>query len=92
MVEFIDKPFDEEERALMESVENSEDVRLPYDAESQLKDRLRTAARSVTIRMQHEDLAGIKKKAKEAGMPYQTLINSIIHRYLNGGLEFKTAV
>ena len=38
------------------------------------------------------DLNGIKKMAKAAGMPYQTLINSIIHRYVTGGIVFKVAV
>lgn len=30
--------------------------------------------------------------AKAAGVPYQTLINSIIHRYVTGGIVFKVAV
>lgn len=30
--------------------------------------------------------------AKAAGMPYQTLINSIIHHYVTGGIVFKVAV
>ena len=38
------------------------------------------------------DLKGIKEMAKAAGMPYQTLINSIIHRYVTGGIVFKVAV
>ena len=50
------------------------------------------AAKVVSIRMQHEDLKGIKEMARAAGMPYQTLINSIIHRYVTGGIVFKVAV
>jgi predicted DNA binding CopG/RHH family protein len=29
-------------------------------------------------------LARLKTRAAEEGMPYQTLINSIIHKYLQG--------
>jgi len=50
------------------------------------------SAKNITIRMQLDDLNGIKKMAKAAGMPYQTLINSIIHRYVTGGIVFKVAV
>ncbi|PWJ64935.1 hypothetical protein BGX12_11439 [Fibrobacter sp. UWR4] len=34
----------------------------------------------------------MKKKAEQAGIPYQTLINSVIHRYLNGGIILKDAI
>ncbi len=35
----------------------------------------------LNIRVNSQDLAGIKKKAKKAGIPYQTLISELIHRY-----------
>ena len=88
----VTKSLDEEERELMEAVENSPDVRLPEDDEKRLKSALQEAAKVVSIRMQHDDLKGIKEMAKAAGMPYQTLINSIIHRYVTGGIVFKVAV
>ena len=52
----------------------------------------RLTTKNITIRMQLDDLNGIKKMAKAAGMPYQTLINSIIHRNVTGGIVFKVAV
>ena len=85
---FIDEPFDEEERQLMEAVENSPDVRLPEEEERRIKSSLQEAAKVISIRMQGDDLRGIREMAKAAGMPYQTLINSIIHRYVNGGITF----
>ncbi|MGF7004856.1 hypothetical protein J2X50_000487 [Aminobacter sp. BE322] len=30
------------------------------------------------------DLARLKARAAEEGMPYQTLINSILHKYVEG--------
>ena len=80
---FIDEPIDDEERALMEAVENDETVPLSHEEEERIR---------ADIRMQLDDLNGIKKMAKAAGMPYQTLINSIIHRYVTGGIVFKVVV
>lgn len=46
--------------------------------------------RRVTIRLYDHDLKGIQKKAMEKGMPYQTLISSMIHQYVEGDLVEKT--
>ena len=35
----------------------------------------------ISIRLNSNDLAGIKKKAKARGIPYQTFIAEIIHHY-----------
>lgn len=43
--------------------------------------------RRVTIRLYDHDFAGIQKKAMEMGIPYQTLISGIIHRYVEGDLK-----
>lgn len=42
--------------------------------------------RRVTIRLYDHDLKGIQKKALELGLPYQTLISSMIHQYVEGDL------
>ena len=42
--------------------------------------------RRVTIRLYDHDLKGIQKKAMERGVPYQTLISSMIHQYVEGDL------
>ena len=42
--------------------------------------------RRVTIRLYDRDLKGIQKKAMEKGMPYQTMISSMIHQYIEGDL------
>jgi len=42
--------------------------------------------RRVTIRLYDHDLKGIQKKAMGKGMPYQTLISSLIHQYIEGDL------
>ena len=52
---------------------------------------LRRAARAtlqknkrINIRLSERDLIGIQTRAVEEGMPYQTLISSVLHKYLSG--------
>jgi predicted DNA binding CopG/RHH family protein len=40
----------------------------------------------INIRLSAQDLEGIQQRAFEEGMPYQTLIASVIHKYVAGGL------
>lgn len=79
----------EEERALLESVERGEWRRVR--GLSMEKRRYETIARAtlrkdrrVNIRMTERDLVRFKKKAAEEGLPYQTLISSVLHKYIAG--------
>ncbi|MGN6469603.1 MAG: CopG family antitoxin [Rhizobiaceae bacterium] len=36
----------------------------------------------ISISVPERDLARLKARAAEEGMPYQTLINSILHKYV----------
>ena len=54
-------------------------------------DQLRSAARAtvikdqrINIRLSTGDLRDIQTKALQEGMPYQTLIASILHKYVTG--------
>lgn len=38
----------------------------------------------ISISIPERDLARLKTRAAEEGMPYQTLINSILHKYVEG--------
>lgn len=40
----------------------------------------------INIRISAKDLEEIQKKAIEEGLPYQTLISSILHKYVSGRL------
>ena len=40
----------------------------------------------VNIRITSKNLEALQKKAREEGIPYQTLISSILHKYVNGRL------
>jgi predicted DNA binding CopG/RHH family protein len=43
--------------------------------------------KSVTLRVQEADLNKIKLEATMLGIPYQTLISSLLHRYATGQLK-----
>ena len=84
----------EEEKRILDSVERGEWKRVPgFPRETQ---RVRDAARAtlrkdkrVNIRMTERDLVRFQKKALEDGLPYQTLISSVLHKYIDGRLEEK---
>ena len=59
--------------------------------------KLRAAARAtaikdrrVNIRLSSGDLQDIQVRALEEGLPYQTLIASILHKYVSGQLAERT--
>lgn len=41
----------------------------------------------INIRISNRDLTAIQSKASEEGIPYQTLVSSIIHKYISGSLK-----
>ena len=43
--------------------------------------------RRLNIRLSSKDLEAIKKRALEEGLPYQTLISSLLHKYASGQLR-----
>lgn len=83
-----------EEKELLESYEN-EEWQTVKDFKKKKADHQRyarnTAAKNkrINIRLSEKDLANLKAKSLEEGMPYQTLVGSIIHKYISG--KFKEA-
>jgi predicted DNA binding CopG/RHH family protein len=81
-----------EEKTLLETVENGE-WRSAKNKVVLLKELKGTATNTMlkdqrmNIRIGKRDLEGIKAKALEEGIPYQTLVASIIHKYVSGKLK-----
>ena len=48
-----------------------------------------TKRKAINLKVLESDIEGFKSKALEEGMPYQTLINSILHKYITGQLVDK---
>lgn len=84
-----------EEKALLKSVESGEWETIPnvkkerkrYQAIA--KNSLKKDER-INIRLASKDLMGLQKKAMEEGLPYQTLISSVLHKYVTGQLISET--
>jgi predicted DNA binding CopG/RHH family protein len=88
------EPIDREENELMESIERDEWK--PVKNLKQEKEKAVVAARNalkkskrINLRLSEKDYHQIQIKAVEEGIPYQTFISSIIHKYLNGSLTLK---
>jgi predicted DNA binding CopG/RHH family protein len=82
--------FDDEERHDIEALRRGELVSAT-DLPAR-KAALKSAAakvlkrKPVTLRLLENDISRLKVKAIEDGLPYQTLLGSIIHKYVTGRL------
>lgn len=45
----------------------------------------------INIRTTHETIAGLRARAEEAGLPYQTLAASVLHMVARGDLKLSLA-
>jgi predicted DNA binding CopG/RHH family protein len=84
-----------EEKDILESVERGEWRRIPdFDKEARRYQEYARATlrkdKRVNIRITERDIVRFRKKAIEEGLPYQTLISSVLHKYINGRLVEKT--
>jgi predicted DNA binding CopG/RHH family protein len=80
-----------EEKEILESFEKGEWV--PVADFSKRKKELMEYARNtlrkdkrLNIRISERDLIELQKKAVKEGLPYQTYVSSIIHKFVNGTL------
>ena len=46
----------------------------------------------INIRLSSGDLQAIRTRALQEGIPYQTLISSVLHKYVSGTLQDRTAL
>ena len=86
--------IDKEEKGILQAYENGQ-MKLSKPSQKELE-AIKAAAEStfikdkrITIRLYEHDFKGIQKKAPQMGIPYQTLISGIIHRYIEGDLVSK---
>ena len=85
--------LDEEEKELIESIGEVDpgSMKKPSD---ELNRQLKTAAATyrkkhetkMNIRIDPEELEQIKKRAAREGLKYQTLVKSVLHKYITGQL------
>jgi predicted DNA binding CopG/RHH family protein len=85
-----DIPYiDAEEKLLIEQLDNRE----WQSATTETRQRFIKAAQNtllkdkrMNIRISSHDYEGLRLKAAEEGMPYQTLVASVLHKYVSGRL------
>jgi predicted DNA binding CopG/RHH family protein len=84
--------LDDEEREILRSYEAGEWVPVA-DKEAMIRKGREIAAatlqkdRRINIRISSNDLKALQKRAVVEGVPYQTLITSVLHKYITGRLR-----
>lgn len=90
----MDDKLSQEEQEILRSYRNGEWETIPKFHE-QLEAYRKTASNSlkkdkrVNIRISNRDLIEIRRLAAHEGIPYQTFISSILHKFVNGRLVVK---
>ena len=86
--------YSKEEKELIDYIENEEPDSVK-NVESE-KERYRkvfvdnaSKRKQVSLRLLEADLTRLRSRALAQGVPYQTLISSVIHQYVNGNLVSK---
>ncbi|MBA3047807.1 hypothetical protein KKC83_06285 [Patescibacteria group bacterium] len=87
--------LDKEEKKLLKDYEGGKLVSVSKEQLKKDKRKYQEYAKStlnktknINIRLSEKDLQKVKSKAVEKGVPYQTLVSSVLHRYANGGNSF----
>jgi len=83
--------FDEEEKDILKSYERGEwrPIKNPKAEMKKLREYARNTLQKnkrINIRMSSKDLDQVQVIASQEGIPYQTMISSIIHKYVSGYL------
>ncbi|MCG8607723.1 antitoxin [bacterium] len=87
--------LDKTETALSKSYDHDEWISIDnFEAEkirhAQVARHTMKKDKRINIRISEKDLNGLKLKAVEDGVPYQTLISSILHKFVSGRLVEKS--
>ena len=87
------KAFDEDEQKLIDEVEAGHVISVSAKEKNDVLSAIRgSKTKTISLRMSQNDLEGLRSKAERAGMPYQTLISTVLHRYLTGDIILKEQV
>ncbi len=91
------EPHDEYERDLVEALKHGEIVSHPIGKEEmkELQDAARRkleeidAKKQISIKLRARDLESVKRKAKEVSIPYQNIIQALVHKYATGQIKLE---
>lgn len=90
------KYIDKEEQNIIESFESAIDEWKIIPSTHTQRDEYQSdwsklvtntqARKPVTLRLQYRDIQAFKIQAEKKGIPYQTLLSSVVHQYASGNL------
>ncbi len=86
--------YDAQELKILEAIESNTIERVPFDVEklSQMADETLTymnEKKQISINLKKSDLDFIKTKAREIGISYQNIIQTLVHNYATNKVEIK---
>jgi len=83
--------IDEYEKEILEAYENGRLKPLKSRADYQtIAMNTLKKNRKINIRISENDLTALKRRAAREGIPYQTLVGSVLHKYVSGFLKEAT--
>jgi len=91
------EPMDEYEKDLIEAIEGS-DISFEKPTQERLESlqnsakqtlELLDAKKQISIKLKEKDLRIIKQRAKEVSIPYQNIIQALVHNYASGKIKLE---
>ncbi len=87
--------LDKEEQEILEAYESGEFKSVLNPKRKKLIEesaaQMSKKDKRINIRLSGRDLSAIQRRAMEEGIPYQTLVSSVLHKYVSGTLYDITA-
>ena len=87
--------LDKEEQEILDAYESGKFESVLTDERKKSIEQAAAATfkkdKRINIRLSGRDLSAIQRRALEEGIPYQTLVASILHKYVSGSLHDVTA-
>jgi len=85
------KKLNPEDQEMLDAFESGE---LKSDLQDERRTQLAKLAeetikkdKRINIRISSRDLEALQRRALEEGLPYQSLVSSVLHKYVSGGFK-----
>lgn len=89
------KPLDKFEKDLQNAFDDVDSAERPKNYKELLAyaviaaNNTSSKTKTVNIRIAEKDLIKLKAKGEEIGIPYHTILNSLVHQYVKGEIKTK---
>ncbi len=97
MTDKMFEPLDDYEKEIIDAIENGEYEPVPISKKEmkELQDAARRkleeldVKKQISLKIRESDLRTIKQKAKEVSIPYQNIIQALVHKYATGQIKLE---